>query len=280
MLIIRTILAAAICITFIFGLDYYRLPKSAPESQINAHFWEFKKQLDQVKKMLIEHKQKYGRYPDNDEGLLALDEFRKQMENVNPDVLDFFYKGDLMPSEAGVLSLWGVPLMYENRSGLDPALFDFSPVNQDPDWKYSIEVDKDIYVYSVGWMEYRNEELKHHEDAINKWHNKHLIKNIITIIIVVLFVLLVGSFFLKQKQPASKKFVILHAVISGLAIVASYMMGSYEPKIIACYIAIPFGGIKKTAYIKKHAELLEKYEKAGIIKNETYFKLRKAVEKL
>ena len=52
-------------------------------------------------------------------------------------------------SQAGPLSPWMVPYVYENRNGLDPALFADSPADEDEQRQYSVEVDDGVYVYSL-----------------------------------------------------------------------------------------------------------------------------------
>jgi len=57
----------------------------------------------------------------------------------------------------GVVSPWHIPYVYENRNGLDAALFADSPANDDGRRRYSVEVDDGIYVYSVGGQSYAEE---------------------------------------------------------------------------------------------------------------------------
>ncbi len=71
-------------------------------------------------------------------------ELRLVWRGSNDDPERFF-----IIDHAGVYSVWKYPFMYENRRGLPAEAFANSPVNDDPEGKFSIEVDDGIYLYSV-----------------------------------------------------------------------------------------------------------------------------------
>jgi hypothetical protein len=102
--------------------------------------------MSSVATYLRDYSKQVGRYPTSSEGLLEFSRWlakHKQTRNYGP------YALREAATEAGVVSKWREPLVYENRRGLPATLFADSGATRDPERRYSVRVDPDIYIWSV-----------------------------------------------------------------------------------------------------------------------------------
>lgn len=100
-------------------------------------------QLKAIAQALRSYNRLHGHYPINDEGLAPVQLMLKDNAHI------VWNKAHQSTGKL-VLAVWGEPFIYENRRGLDPSSFSSSHVQNDRKHIYSIEVDKHIYVWSLG----------------------------------------------------------------------------------------------------------------------------------
>jgi len=107
-----------------------------------------KRQMNDLRALLRSYRKVQGRYPSNDEGLLAIRREIEQLKERNG--MWACHSFELRVADSGVLSLWGEPLIYENRAGMPSTRFAVSGANEDSDRAYSVQVDRDVYIWSLG----------------------------------------------------------------------------------------------------------------------------------
>lgn len=88
-----------------------------------------------------------GRYPSNDEGLLAVKDLVANYDVPGEPWVTAPH--DYRVGDSGILSLWGEPYIYENRRGLDADSFTGSGATRDTKRAYSVEVANGVYVWSL-----------------------------------------------------------------------------------------------------------------------------------
>lgn len=120
-----------------------------PSADIDARLADSKigithAQLISIKHLLLEHKKSSGGYPKMSEGLLAV-----------KAIVDACGRGPgplrrARVDSSGIITPFGEPFIYENRSGFDPTKFSDSSANFDRRGVYSIKVDNNVFVWSVG----------------------------------------------------------------------------------------------------------------------------------
>jgi hypothetical protein len=100
-------------------------------------------------KAIADHLRSYnhlhGHYPTNDEGLAPIRHLLKDDHRQNLQWNRHYPSTRNFP-----LTIWGEPFIYENRRGLDPMKFSNSGATHDRKRIYSVQVDKGIYVWSLG----------------------------------------------------------------------------------------------------------------------------------
>ncbi len=284
--------------------------------------------LDDVRDLLLDYHKTHGRYPTNDEGLAALDNYesrftvtawrykhgssdelpltgvfeerafpalhglalsdfrrthgrapknadefrsaflvlgsslqpseRDEYEPVEVEIAITSSDGVFMVSPAGLLSPLQIPYMYENRNGLDASLFADSPVGRDSDGRYSVHVDKGVYVYSVGGL--------HYAELIDKSRARRVR------IALLLAALLV----------ASTALLIWAARVKGGIIALAAMLGigslGYFASQVSCYVMSSLFRYRDPKIVVRQKELLEKQHASGIISDQTYERVLASLE--
>jgi hypothetical protein len=172
----------------------------------------------------------------------------------------------LIPTHQGILSPWLLPYVYENRSNLDAAAFEFSPVNRDPNGRYSVCVDKGIYVYSVGAKNYAeiNDRLRQENVTIQ------LVGMSFLLVAIALSILAIRA----AEHRLKAGFMVTIAM--GLSTLLG--PGLYGLNTATCYYMIPFFSRRDPQMVVQQKDLLDKYRAAGVISEETYKKSLAAVE--
>lgn len=289
----RSILFFCICLTIGFG-TYYAFNRDDGIAIANKEFAlsQMREQLGTIKRHILEYKKRDGHYPAIFDGLFAIRESVKKelMENnekINYDAADYknrvyyeytyrrdyygkgTYREDVpvLATDAGLISVYGLPYIYEDRNGLDESAFEFSPVNRDKERLFSVEIDKGVYVYAP----YGEKACKEYNWLIWK---RYLIWAAFIVILVTLIVLFIKE---KDKNDSDMPFVKVFKYIGGtIALLASFFLGS--DMFTLCYY---MSGINRwhRERIPVYRELLEKYRANGIIKDGTYTKLTSALEK-
>lgn len=232
----------------------------------------------------------HERYPDNDEGLSALTELRKELVFSQPELPPPFgtctdtNKSNgyyarypwLISYDAGVLEWNHIPLIYENRRIESPNKFTWSPADKSE--FYSAKIDEGVYVYSV------NELLSY-----NTWKYRRFKRYFVPIVSAVLFIIFVILFFKAGRKNEKKQTVMLKVfkwIGSVIFLLISCVIwknaGETHPRSM-CYVPTPSEnyGLPSNQDVKdKHDKLLEEYYKRGIITNTTYNKIKQGLKEV
>jgi len=240
------------------------------EDGFKTQLYVIHRRLVTVKNSLIEFRKQHGRYPNNDEGLLALESLKAASLEFDDDIVEASRDGSyfqIVVGKSGLLSPWLVPYTYENRAGFPPKAFEFSPVNDDPRGHYSIRVDEGVFVYSVGAM------INYRRYVALLWE-MYSVRGLTLAVLLLWIVLFVRT---PRKKPACS-----------VAASVATLLGSAAALILATMVVIvPLGATTYMNYFTSfprpkmlvvYTALLEKYRQAGVIKEDTFQKTMKALE--
>ena len=158
-------------------------------------------------------------------------------------------------TEAGVMTPWMLPYVYENRAGLDPAKFQGSPADTDRARRYSVRVADGVYVYSVGAQCYA-------ADYDRWWWGINGVRLLGAAMIPGAIVMIVRAVRASRKAP-----VVLFVVAAGLGLVAHGMNHA------TCYVMSNIFGQRDRGMIARQRELLESCHARGILNDATYRKV-------
>ena len=162
---------------------------------------------------------------------------------------------------SGVLSPWLLPYVYENRRGLPGSAFADSPVNRDPQRRYSVEVDDGIYLSSVGAELYAAE-----VDEL-WWADVRL--RILGWVLIALAALPVVLLYRSRLAMASAG--------AALALSATGGAGLGAMSHITCYIMSELFSRRDPRMVSRRIALLDRYHAAGILNDASYEKALLAV---
>jgi len=299
----RYIWFICICLTIAVGgflcLSLINNPKYKYEPpSYRGDFEHINGQLSGISKHLQSYYTQNKRYPDNNEGLMALKDLRERLLKVQnhlpPPIgsltptdikeiqdigFDFIRnKFEMAAFDGGILSSWLEPFIYENRRGLPEDLFTDSPVNQDKGQYYSLKVDDGIYVYSVGAMI----KYKSYAELLSEIKMMKILSLAIAIISIILIIVFI-RLFIKAKRPAKeppKPWVSILRIISGTILALASIFIALIPwsVTITCYAMSSFGLHSRPRMIKEYNTLLDKYHQRGVINQQTYQKIKTALD--
>ena len=257
------------------------------EKHLNKIQYHFQVIFDQLKAYYEKNKQ----YPDNNEGLTVLTELRarliKEQAYLPPpigscqeDCNGKYGVADegMVSFDGGILSPWLEPFVYENRRGLEKNIFADSPVNRDKKQYYSIKVDDEIYVYSVGAMMYYHDYAR----VMAKRNMTHIIVWSIPVLSFVLLILFIWLF-IKAKRPTDKlpKWWLkpLKVTVGILMLLLSVIIGlkKHEVYEISCYMILSNNFLHRPKMISQYNVLLDKYRQRGVITDATYQKIKQSL---
>jgi hypothetical protein len=217
-----------------------------------------------IAKYLRNYKMKTGHYPTNDKGLLAIPELVKACRAYHSYGHPF---SSLRATNSGILTLWGEPFIYENRKGLEPSNFDESGANNDTKRRYSVCVDKGVYIWSV---------------AARDNHNKYRIWSpVIIVLYIILVLILVAVFvlFIKASHRALirrnikwRGFFFTADVIGGISLAAFLWIVGLTSSMTTCYIMSSFR-LRDPELTGEYVQVLTQYHEHGIISDQAYGKL-------
>ncbi len=302
---LRIILFLLICLPRFIGYHYV-LMENAPQFN-NEHDWQIESNnyainriqeiLEYSKSALLRFRFAEGKYPTNDEGLQIVDEFRFRSKDYAYD-----FDGEEV-TEAGVLTRYGDPIIYENRVDLEPESFNFSPVNEYTDGEYYLKVDDGIFIYSVFALEAYKKNLvfkkmlkeqrverKRYITALP--HNRFLFISLI-IIFVTFFIILpvkhkkTNPFFVFLKWVAGS-IVLITTIIMGLEVNKSINSTDTRSELTSLPMSAALYSSNYSNYVefygssevlKEYIKLLTKYKNAGVINEDTYTKITKLINK-
>lgn len=243
-----------------------------------------KEDLAMLSGWLLEYKRDNGRYPTNDEGLSV---FRNNgLEKLNRyEMLYLIGKNKRIDRDFIPCTVFGEPFIYENRNGLNPAIFRFSMAARDSKEIYSINVDNGIYVWSLGaqkaWKSYWL-----------KTVGKKFIPVAAPLLAFLLFVIFVYQSWTVPADCERKGiwrtgqiFVGLFAASISLFlsyIPANMFLNRYYPsmRIVMCYVGMWMPPSLTKELKEDYLSLAEKYRDMGVLNEDAYGKIKGFVEKL
>jgi hypothetical protein len=295
---VRLALFILICLTIAIGGYFSCDPKYKYEpGWYEVHLRIIREDLEDIANHLHRFEKENGRYPTNDEGLLVLEALKakwsvslESMHEISFEELKNKYgftqkeierklmgprlwalrrrEAPYQPvSEAGILSPWDIPYVYENRKGLSKDSFADSPATLDTGRNYSLQVDEDIYVYCVGAM-------IHYEEYVSLIREMYIVRMVTGALIAVFTVL----FFVFRPKRASRSRIVTAAKVAGAtAAVLGSAFIAWAPNSVTCYIMRYFGEWRRPQMLAKYEELLERYRQRGVISDEAAAKVRKAL---
>jgi len=232
--------------------------------------------LADLKELLLDYRNRHGRYPTNDEGLAAIDNFKSKVplfyrcDDAPPDngqplgveaepAVDKNGNASVMDS-SGVPSSLLLPFMYENRSGIDAAKFAFSPVNGDSNRRYSVLVDKGVYVYSLNGRVCA--------DTLDHLWWEDFYPVLIGFALLATAIAAATALFRGGRRITAIAALAVPVVLGGL-------FGSIR---VGCYATDSLSIHRSPQMAFQQKNLLDKYLAAGVISEDTYRKSLAAVE--
>lgn len=243
------------------SLQLQRLPRMLDDTR---------EQMNGIAGYLRDFEKAHGRYPTNDEGLLAAKPLVAACDwdsNSDKPILHCRVR------DSGILTRWGDPFVYENRIGINPRQFADSPANLDHNRLYSVRVDKDVYVWSVG--------ARQACDKLALWSPRlNVATGLVWLIALGLVALFVRDSVISRARPtnAAKRWT------DGMAsMVAGLLLAMFIPACLlpifakSCYegsIMWP----RRPELTRDYKALLSKYRDRGVIKEATYKKITAAME--
>jgi len=290
----RYIWFVCICLTIGISGFWYNTLRNDPKyiyepPWYRGHLRDISEHYQTIAKHLKTYHDKQGRYPDNNEGLTILTDLRKELVDKQTSLPspmgtyeDKFNWGYYIPKYAemvsfdgGILSPWFEPFIYENRNGLDETLFTDSPVNYDKERSYCIEVDKGIYVYSMGAVMYYQKYC-----LLLKEKQRNEILQVVILIVGPILTLIFIWLFIRAKKVVNKPRPLWRTLKwVGSVILVLISLGSWSMvTITTCYVMTSFGLHSRPRMIKEYNALLEKYHQRGVINQQTYQKIKTALD--
>ena len=284
-------------------------------------------ELQAVKAQLLDYHRAHGRYPSNDEGLAALDNFQSRFKAVVfvrpydaegygglwPEWNDASYDwaadvrlfrehhgrapskpGDLVAltamasehdpdfkpvevdlaigrddhiflmTDAGILSPWLVPYVYENCQGLGPAAFADSPAPRGLAERYSVRVDDGVYVYSVGGR------LCAEELAPITWR-----RTVVALIVLLLFGAALLFVLLSFRASARAG---IAALTTLLVATCGWFFLCFVVLAHPCMLWPPRFYHRDPRMLTEQRQLLEKYHSRGVLSDASYRRALSAIE--
>lgn len=226
---------------------------------INYGLKQNQKTLSFVKQQLQNHHQKTGRYPTNDEGLSAI------AKNIQAEGNS--HSSWRPADENGVLSSWGDPLIYENRSSIASEKFADSGATIDTGRHYSIQVDKDVYVWSLGaQQDYK---------IYSTWKPRVQLIRYLSLAIAAILVWLSTRLAVRAnlRQSTGRKMInVLWSLVVGLLLSIIPAMVTFPIFARSCYEG-GFNRYRKPELTKDYLAIIAKYHERGIISDGAYKKI-------
>ncbi|MBI5360084.1 MAG: hypothetical protein HZA48_05820 [Planctomycetes bacterium] len=261
------------CISVAAGAFFFTLPEYKYKPRwYKFHFSFIQEHLTKLKDELILYKQQNGKYPDNNEGFLALDKLKSGMQSCELNNRYYAsYPYEMTFSGTEILSPWLIPYVYENRNGLKPAVFRDSPASD----KYgiSIKVDDGIFVYSPAAIVFN----RYYKMLLYELYAVRLISAGLPIFFLILLMRHTPKRRLNKLPPKRPS---LLKKLAGISIFLISMFAGTIPNQITCYVMIHFSRYKHPEMAAEYVSLLNKYRDNGVITEATYQKRLKIIRDL
>ncbi len=235
-------------------------------------------QVNCVADMLREYARREGRYPTNDEGLGV---FTASEDGVVADWKEGFsparglghgFRG-LAPVPGGIEDWHGILLMYENRAGLPAEAFASSPADRYAGTGSCARVDSGVFVYSLSALEL--------VDSVRKADARALLCAVLwgPAALFCFTMAVIGP----RKRPSRAARIGARirqrggnaALALGLVLVGG--LTCMETMVIACYPGTVLAMRRRPGKIAKYTQLLEEFHSRGVIREETYKKLKEVI---
>lgn len=216
---------------------------------------------------LRDYKKTHGAHPTNDQGLLTVKPLIEAM--IDDDKYDPMLR-NCFPFKCGITSCFGDPFIYENRAPYYD-IFSSSGADKDPDGMYSLKVDENIYVWSIGAQQ-----------AYNKYNAERTSIAVITTVCYILGALFLAGYIAttirtvnnnptrdKKALRAAGLFLLDAVILAAAGAIALF----YQPARESCYVP----GYRNTPSAKltqDYLSLMEKYHKGGVISDTAYKKIK------
>ncbi|MCE5277428.1 MAG: hypothetical protein LLG03_05305 [Planctomycetaceae bacterium] len=171
---------------------------------------------------------------------------------------------NLIPlGRGGAFSPWMTPHVYENRHGLNSEKFRDSPASGDWWGHYSIKVDKDIYVYSIGGELYS----QRLHWAWWTYHGPRIAGAAMLIAAIAILIV-------RVKRGAAKM------VLGMVALTASVGAGTAVTFVghVLCYAMMPAFSRRDPEMIDRQRALLTTYRQRGVLGEAAYKTALEALE--
>ena len=150
--------------------------------------------------------------------------------------------------------------MYENRNGLEPAKFAFSPANGDTKRRYSVLVDEGVYVYSLDGQVCA--------ETLDKLWWEDIGPVIVGLSMIAAALVATIMLFVAGGRRIAIAAMVTPALLGGF-------FGSIRS---TCYAMDPLFSRRDPKMVVQQKDLLDKYRVSGIISEETYRKSLAGIE--
>lgn len=230
-------------------------------------FGETERHLQEVASLLREYERAHGHYPSNSEGLFPIAEMvwppGKSTGHSLMPIHIIRLDADGSPT---LVSLWGEPLIYENRRGLPEGRFAGSMVDRERDREYSVRVDDGIYVWCLAAG--KLDQIYRHRLWLRPRIRALMIGGGI-LLILVYFVAIARS--ARRAWRESRDDGIFRSILGGLGVCAAVYFFILMPMFATtCY---KMGIMHRPNLPADYKALITRYRDQGVISDAAYHKL-------
>ena len=231
---------------------------------------------------LAKHHGAHGRYPqdarefndvgygcdpeDTDEDVLSRHRFASVIEKE----LVISSRGNVFVwGPSGALCPWWMPYIYENRAGADPAAFTDSPAGHDDEGRFSIRVDEEVYLSSIGGRIFAEElDALRWQENLPRYYGAGMLLAAVAVIVVATRIVRTRA----RRRTMAVVGVAMLGVWAALGVVIDRR--SYA----TCYVMSPFFGRRTRQMVARQKRFLDGYRAAGVISDATYQRSLAAME--
>jgi hypothetical protein len=242
--------------------------------QPNTDLTQIELQLDKVAGGLNAFAQLEGRYPTNDECLGIFTKAEADGSAIwNPDDVpqDSSMRGarDLAPVPGGIEGCGGLPLLYENRRDRPAADFAGSPIEEHPEDRGWLKVDKDIYLCSIPALNIQADARHALTVQLTGW--------VVALAAFLFFMVLCVQRYRKTSKggvPAKNRLAVVLINLGLGSVLALFGAGVATRMLATCYV---MSGVQRNNRdVATYLQVLDKYHARGVIGDEAYAKLKAA----
>jgi len=267
------LILAAFIVSFGYSEVWKRDRAMSPRA-VEGQLREARGQMNAIADYTRAYARAAGRYPTNDEGLRAVKPLMRTFHGRDSSDrrLEWCSAGF-----SGILTSWGEPFIYENRRGLAQSAFAESGATLDTGHRYSVQVDKGIWIWSVG--------ARRVYEAQRRWS---LQRTVIRLLIILLGAALLAVYIIASRRTALGKpnatGRVLSGAFSGIAALLSFAVASVLASALAlstvysCYLTLN-GSPPDRGPVQDYLKTIAAYRDRGVISDTAYRKLVDAIER-